>query len=63
MNSSDCRTVWFRNVNDTFPLFRNKDTVIRFLHYRNIRHDNIQFITEFEHNQEIPFLDVSIKCT
>ena len=25
------------------------------------RHDNIQFTIEFEQNQEIPFLDVSVK--
>ena len=57
----NCPTVWFRYVDDTFTLFRNKDTVIKFLHYLNSRHVNIQFTIEFEQNQEIPFLDVSIK--
>ena len=60
-NSSDCPNVWFRYVDDTFALFRIKDTAIKFLHYINNRHDNIQFTTEFENNQQIPFLDVSIK--
>ena len=61
MNSSDCPNVWFRYVDDTFTLFRNKDTAIKFLHYLNSRHDNIQFTIEFENDQQIPFLDVSIK--
>ena len=61
MNNIDCPTVWFRYVDDTFTLFRNKDTAIKFLHYLNSRHVNIQFTIEFEQNQEIPFLDVSIK--
>ena len=49
------------SVDDTFTLFRNKDTAIKFLHYLNSWHDNIQFTIEFENNQQIPFLDVSIK--
>ena len=59
LNSSDCPTVWFRYVDDTFTLFRNKDTAIKFLHYLNSRQDNIQFTIESEHNQEIPFLSFS----
>ena len=50
MNSSDCPNVWFRYVDDTFTLFRPQ-----------LSSDNIQFTIEFENNQEIPFLDVSIK--
>ena len=61
MHSSDCPNVWFRYVDDTFTLFRNKDTAIKFLHYLNSRHGNIQFTIDFENNQQIPFLDVSIK--
>ena len=61
MNNSDFPTVWFRYVDDTFTLFRNKNTAIKFLHYLNSRHVNIQFTIELEQNQEIPFLDVSIK--
>ena len=57
MNSSDCPTVRLRYVDDTFTLFRNKDTAIRFLHYLNSRHGIIQFTIEFEHNQDISFLD------
>ena len=57
MNSSDCLTVWFRYVDDALTSFRNKDTAIKFLHYLNSRHDIIQFTPEFEHNQDIPFLN------
>ena len=46
---------------DTFTLFRNKDRAIKFLHYLNSRHGSIQFTIEFQNNQQIPFLDVSIK--
>ena len=59
MNRSD-PNVCFRYVDDTFTLFRNKDTAIKFLHYLNSRHDNIQFTIDFENNQQIPFLDVSV---
>ena len=58
---SDCPNVWFRYVDDTFTLFRNKETAIKFLHYLNSRHDDIQFTIEFENNQQIPFLDVLVK--
>ena len=60
LDSSDRPSVWFRYVDDTFTLFRNKDTAINFLHYLNSRHKNIQFTVEFENNYEIPFLDVSV---
>ena len=61
LNSSDRPSVWFRYVDDTFTLFRNKDMAINFLHYLNSRHKNIQFTVEFENNYEIPFLDVLVK--
>ena len=61
MNSGDRPSVWFRYIDDTFTLFRNKDTAINFLHYLNSRHKNNQFTVEFENNYEIPFLDVSVK--
>ena len=54
-------TIWFRYVDDTFTLFPNKDTAVQFLSYLNTRHKNIQFTTEFEQDEEIPFLDVLIK--
>ena len=54
-------TIWFRYVDDTFTLFPNKDTAVQFLSYLNTRHKNIQFTTEFEQDQEIPFRDVLIK--
>ena len=61
MNSSDCPTVWFRYIDDTFTLFRNKDAAVNFLHYLNSRHHNIQFTVGFENNQETPCFDVSVK--
>ena len=45
----------------TLLLFRNKEAAIKFLHYLNRRYNNIQFTVDFENNQEIPFLDVSVK--
>ena len=61
MNKQRLSQCLFRYVDDTFTLFRNKETAIKFLHYLNSRHDNIQFTIEFENNQQIPFLDVSVK--
>ena len=46
INSIDCPNAWFRYVDDTFTLFHNKDTAIKFLHDLNSRHDNIQFTIE-----------------
>ena len=54
MNSSDCANVSFRYVDF-------KDKAIKFIYYLNSRHDNIQFTIEFENNQQIPFIDVSIE--
>ena len=61
MNNGARPTIWFRYVDDTFTLFPNKDTAVQFLSYLNTRHKNIQFTTEFEQDEEIPFLDVLIK--
>ena len=61
MNNGARPTTWFRYVDDTFTLFPNKDTAVQFLSYLNTRHKNIQFTTEFEQDEEIPFLDVLIK--
>ena len=54
-------TIWFRYVNDTFTLFKNKNDALSFLHYQNGRHNNIKFTIEFEQNDEIPFLDILMK--
>ena len=61
MNNSAYPTVLFRYVDDTFTLFRNKETANQFLLYLNSRHDNIQLTIEFEQENEIPLLDVLIK--
>ena len=61
MNNGARPTIWFRDIDDTFTLFHNKDAAVQFLSYLSSRHKNIQFTIEFEQNQEIPFLDVLIK--
>ena len=62
MNNGARLTIWFRYVNDTFTLFHNKDTAVQFLSYLNSRHKNVHWFTiEFEHDPEIPILDVLIK--
>ena len=33
-------TIWFRYVNDTFTLFKNKNDALSFLHYLNGRHNS-----------------------
>ena len=41
------------------PYFATKTQLSSF--FTNSRHNNIQFTIDFENNQQIPFLDVSIK--
>ena len=48
-------TIWFRYVDDTFTLFKNKNDALSFLHYLNGRHNNIKF------TMEISFLDILLK--
>ena len=54
-------TIWFRYVDDTFALFKNKNDALSFLHYLYGRHNNIKLTIEFEQNDEIPFLDILMK--
>ena len=61
MKNSARPTIWFRYVDDTFTLFPNKGTAVQFLSYLNSRHTKIQFTTEFEQDQDIPFLGILIK--
>ena len=61
MNSSIRSAIWFRYVDDTFTLFDNKESAVKFLDYLNSRHDHIKFTIEFEQHSEIPFLDIVIK--
>ena len=61
MNSSIRPAIWFRYVDDTFTLFDNKESAVKFLDYLNSRHDHIKFTIEFEQHSEIPFLDIVIK--
>jgi len=43
-------TIWFRYVDDTFTLFKNKNDALSFLHHLNGRHNNIKSTVEFEQN-------------
>ena len=61
MKNTNQPTIWFRYVDDTFTLFKNKNDGLSFLRYLNGRHNNITFTIEFEQNDEIPFLDILMK--
>ena len=61
MKNTNQPTIWFRYVDDTFNLFKNKNDALSFLRYLNGRHNNIKFTIEFEQNDEIPFLDILMK--
>ena len=41
-------------------MFEKKDHVKKFLKYTNLRHKNIKFTFEEEHNNKITFLNISI---
>ena len=61
MKNTNQPTIWFRYVDDTFTLFKNKNDALRFLRYLNGRHNNIKFTIGFEQNDEIPFLYILMK--
>ncbi|XP_068691626.1 uncharacterized protein [Montipora foliosa] len=61
MKNINQSTIWFRYVDDTFTLFKNKNDALSFLRYLNGRHNNIKFTIEFDQNDEIPFLDILMK--
>ena len=63
MKKIDQPSIWFRYVDDTFTLLKNKNDALSFLHYLNGRQNNIKFTIEFEENDEIniPFLDILLK--
>ena len=58
MKNTNQPTIWFRYVDDTFTLFKNKNDALSSLRYLNGRHNNIKFTIEFQQNDEIPFLDI-----
>ena len=52
-----------RYVDDTIALFRSREAADRFLEYINELHPNIKFTVDYEHNNQLPFLDILIKRT
>ena len=50
-----------RYVDDTFVIFRSPDHIPHFLKYLNSQHENIQFKSESESNNKLPFLDILIE--
>ena len=50
-------------MDDTFLLFRDPSHINLFLDYLNSKHPNIQFTSELEQNNSLPFLDVLINKT
>ena len=61
MKNTNQLTIWFRYVDDTFTLFKNKNDALSFLSYLNGRHNNFKFTIEFQQNDEIPLLYILMK--
>ena len=57
----DIKPVLYRRyVDDTFLLFRNKDHISKFKQYLNNKHRNINFTSEIENNNQLPFIGVQV---
>ena len=52
-----------RYVDDISVLFCSPDHLEKFKNYLNSKHRNIRFTTEKEHNNSMPYLDVSVTRT
>ena len=52
-----------RYVDDCFLVFKSKEQADKFLDYLNSKHKNISFTSEYEHNNQLPFLDILIDRT
>ena len=52
-----------RYVDDISVLFRSPDHLEKFKNYLNSKHRNIRFTSEKEHNNSMPYLDVSVTRT
>ena len=52
--------VYRRYVDDTFLVFKSPSHVPRFLEYINSQHQNIEFTSEVESENKLPFLDVMV---
>jgi hypothetical protein len=53
--------LWFRYVDDTFVIVKDKDCVEELKLFLNEQHKNIKFTVEVENNGSIPFLDTRVK--
>ena len=53
--------LWWRYVDDTFIIIKNKELADKILEFLNKQHDTIKFTMEKETNDIINFLDVKIK--
>ena len=53
-------TFYRRYVDDIFLLFKNAEAISHFKLYMNSQHRNMNFTSEVENNNSIPFLDVFI---
>ena len=51
---------YYRYVDDTFLLFREKNHATHFLNYLNDQHPSIRFTMETECNDKLAFLDVNV---
>lgn len=51
---------YYRYVDDTFLLFKSQSHIKQFLDFINSKHPNIKFTCEYEKENKLSFLDVSI---
>ena len=56
-------STYFRYVNDTFAIFRNKEESENFFNQLNCLHSSLKFTFEKEKNNCLPFLDVYVDQT
>ena len=53
--------IWWRYVDDTFIIIKNKEQAEKILEFLNKQHETIKFTMEKENNNTLNFLDVKIK--
>ena len=56
-------TIYLRNVDDTFAIFKQEGDVDDFLASRNRLHPALKFTFEKEHDGKLPFLDILVERT
>ena len=49
-----------RYVDDTFLVFKKKEHIDEFCNYLNVKHPNIHFTKEYEHENKLSFLDMNV---